>query len=652
MKPEAVLQALLAMDELPALVGADWPEVLPRLQAPLDRLKATGDPDVTADLVLVLRAYPAARTRLQAATAAEPAVGQGATVFADRSTATRRTTRGMSAFGRGGGDGEPAVAPGPSLAVLTDRLGSRLVEARRALDAEPAEPAPAPLATCHVHAEMDRTMVVDRTATVEVTVAREAIGGAIHEAAAEGVAEVDPGKRLILQVLPKTNVEVVGESRAEIDVPATGEPQTVYFDVRAPDTGQASLWVVARQGQVPLVTLKLTALVALAGSRAGSTTRQTAEGQASGAPPLAEPLHQLRISQAERGGNVYYEYELEAPALDLLDRFESRPITGDPQKYVSSLHKRIEDRWLSTQGDVVEFTQELREFGGELLDELIPEPLQQILWVNRRRFTSIQVLATEPFIPWELVHLRQPGRPLPRETRFLGQMGLVRWLYDCGWPPERLQVRPTRARYVIPDYPDRRYVLPEAQLERKFLEEAFGALAVEPQPTPVRKLISSKGAFDLLHFAGHGAADTDAITEARLLLQGRIEAGRYIEAPFTTTTVNNRSDLTGADGSRPLVVLNACQAGRLGYALTGIGGFAQAFLHGGAGAFIGTQWSVGDAPARVFTETFYRRMLDGATVAEATVDSRERARADGDATWLAYAVYGHPNARLVRQEHP
>ena len=281
-------------------------------------------------------------------------------------------------------------------------------------------------------------------------------------------------------------------------------------------------------------------------------------------PQFTEPLHQLRISQAERAGTMYYEYELEAPELGLLDLFESRPITGDPQKYVSSLHERIEDRWLSAKGDVEEFTQELSEFGGELLDELIPDKLQEILWVNRRRLTSIQVLATEPFIPWELVHLRQPGRPLPRETRFLGQMGLVRWLYDSRWPPERLQVRPNRARYVIPDYPDRRYELPEAEAERQFLEEAFGATAVEPQPTPVRNLISAKGAFDLLHFAGHGAAETDAITEARLFLQGRIEDGQYIEAPFTTTTVNTRANLTGTDGSRPLVVLNACQAGRLG----------------------------------------------------------------------------------------
>ena len=368
MKPEAVLQALLAIwDELPALVGADWPKILPRLEALLDRLKATGDPDVTADLVLALRAYPAARARLQAAAAAESASGQERTVSSDRPTATRRTTRGLPAYletagepaspnrgGLGGDDGEPAVAAGPSLAVLTDRLGSRLVEARRALEAEPAVPAPAPSATCHVRAEMDQTMTVDRTATVEVTVSREAIGGAIHEAADEGVAEVDPGKRLILQVLPKTNVEVVGESRAEIDVPATGDPQTVYFDLRPTDPGNASVWVVVRQGQIPLVTLKLTARITRAASRAHTAKRSSAEAQAGDAAPLTEPLHQLRISQMERGGSLYYEYELEAPAFGLLDQFESAPITGNPQDYVSDLFKRIEERWLSTKGDVEE----------------------------------------------------------------------------------------------------------------------------------------------------------------------------------------------------------------------------------------------------------------------------------------------------------
>ncbi len=105
----------------------------------------------------------------------------------------------------------------------------------------------------------------------------------------------------------------------------------------------------------------------------------------------------------------------------------------------------------------------------------------------------------------------------------------------------------------------------------------------------------------------------------------------------------------GPDGNRAVIVLNACQAGRLGFKLTGIGGFAQAFLKRGAGAFVGTLWSVVDQPARTFVETFYSELLKEASLAEATITAREEARQAGDATWLAYAVYGHPHARVIRQ---
>jgi hypothetical protein len=656
MTPAAALRALLDIwDELPSLVGPDWPEIVPNLQALVERLNVSQDLDVTTDLMLALRPYPMARTRLEAAAAAISASDDQPTSWNSAITApSRRRTRSIGVDAEGGhrelrgGLGDRDGAPDDaSRADVTGQLGSIITEPRQGSEAESATAGAPPTATCHVLAAMDDTLTVDQVTTIEVTVSRETIVGAVGVAADEGTAGVAPDKRLIIQLLPKANLEAVGESRVEIDVPATGDPTHVYFDVRPTDAGEARAWVVVRQGQIPLITLRLTAIISDAVSAGHTAKRTSAEGQAADVAQLGEPLQQLRISQLERGGTHYYAYELEAPALDLLDTYESRPITGDIEGYVSSLYKRIEDRWLSTNGDVAEFAQELREFGGELLDELIPEPLQELLWVNRRRLASIQVLATEPFIPWELVHLRQPGKPLPKETRFLGQMGLVRWLYGSGWPPDHLRVRPNRARYVIPDYPDERYALPETKLEREFLEQTFGATAVDPQPTAVRTLISTKGSFDLLHFAGHGAADSSAISEARLLLQGRIEDGQYIEASLTATTVDSRADLTGSDGARPVVVLNACQAGRLGYRLTGIGGFAEAFLKGGAGAFIGTQWSVGDAPARVFTETFYRRLLEGDTVAQATVAGRERARADGDATWLAYAVYAHPYARLT-----
>ena len=67
--------------------------------------------------------------------------------------------------------------------------------------------------------------------------------------------------------------------------------------------------------------------------------------------------------------------------------------------------------------------------------------------------------------------------------------------------------------------------------------------------------------------------------------------------------------LQDGEDHRPIIVLNACRAGRLGIQLTRVGGFAKAFICQGAGLFIGAQWSVGDTPARTFTEAPYRICL-------------------------------------------
>ena len=69
-----------------------------------------------------------------------------------------------------------------------------------------------------------------------------------------------------------------------------------------------------------------------------------------------------------------------------------------------------------------------------------------------------------------------------------------------------------------------------------------------------------------------------------------------------------------------------------------------------AGAFIGSLWAVGDRPARVFSETLYSALIDGANLAEATRKAREKAMGDGDATWLAYVVYGHPYLKVTLQK--
>jgi CHAT domain-containing protein len=227
-------------------------------------------------------------------------------------------------------------------------------------------------------------------------------------------------------------------------------------------------------------------------------------------------------------------------------------------------------------------------------------------------------------------------------------MGLVRWLHNVnGLPPLTLQLRPNKAWYVIPDYPYPDWQLPETAKERQYLVDKFNATPVEPQPNPVLQLLTAAGSFDLLHFACHGEAEQDNISRARVVLEGRIEGQNFVPAYLNASTIEQYARLRGPDGLQAIVVLNACQTGRLGYKLTGIGGFAQAFLRAGAGAFVGTLWSVGDIPARAFTEAFYDALQEGKSIAEATTAARAKARADGDATWLAYVVYAHPEAKLT-----
>jgi len=560
---------------------------------------------------------------------------------------------------------------------------------------------------CYVYAEMDDRVIVDWLTTLEVIVSGDRLEWQSSATAQSGKISVDSTKRIVVQVIAKSNfvVEKVRyrrtliyrifqfifglitnslrhrADRVELAPPKSGRQSKLYFDLRATDLGEGEVWVVVRQGQVSLLQLSLKPLIvsnraearlptpaqlastqttfgrttfapgllsstAAPAEQEPTVTKIRTEGSITEFPTQPESLHQLRIIEQRNGNLISYRYELDSPALKIFQDFQSQPITSERLDYVEHLYQEIESRWGSSADDVEAFTAELRAFGGKLFDELFPEALRSILWQRHNQIQSIMVISTEPFIPWELVHLKQPGQShLPEETKFLGQMGLVRWLYGSS-PPQTMQIRPTRAKYVIPQYPDSRYRLPQAEQELQFLEDTFQAIAIDPQPTPVRNALET-GNFDLLHFAGHGLAEQGNIANAKLMLQGRVENGKYVQSYLNATTVEQYCKLSSSN--RPMIVLNACEAGRKGYTLTGVGGFAQAFLKGGAGVFVGTLWSVGDRPARVFTETFYKGLMAGLPLAEATVRARETSRQSGDATWLAYVVYGHPHLKVEHE---
>lgn len=172
----------------------------------------------------------------------------------------------------------------------------------------------------------------------------------------------------------------------------------------------------------------------------------------------------------------------------------------------------IENRWVSSQKDARAFEREMRAYGGQLLDELVPIDVQQDLWELRDQLRAIHVLSEEPFIPWEVVHLKPPPQPggtpppAPREPHFLAQKGLVRWLHNRGKAPREIHIREGRAFYVIPDYPHRDFKLPAAQAEIPFLEQRLHATPLAAESNAIVELLEKPGAVDLFHFSGHGGA--------------------------------------------------------------------------------------------------------------------------------------------------
>jgi CHAT domain-containing protein len=257
--------------------------------------------------------------------------------------------------------------------------------------------------------------------------------------------------------------------------------------------------------------------------------------------------------------------------------------------------------------------------------------------------------AGELDVPWEVVHLVPPagvaddGRP-----RFLSAYGLTRWVYDTAHPTE-LHVDSGRVRYVCPEYAEQTLHLTHTAEERRFLEERFAATTVDPDDADGITALMHDG-FDLLHFAGHGRWNDASPQAQELLLAGfraqeEVPRARYSDDELR----HDLPDVGSADAAAagPFVFLNACDIGRLPSGPASLGGFPEAFLRGGAAAFVGCSWAVGDDPAATFVEAFYRALAeDDATIADATRAARRAAREEADLSELAYAVYAHPHARM------
>lgn len=492
---------------------------------------------------------------------------------------------------------------------------------------------------------MPAEVEVDEVVTVDVTVALKELAIVTERAGATGAAVVDIERPLVFDVRARKGFELVGDARAEIAALRPGDDQTdLFFDVRATDIGPGEVDVVVRQGQVPLVMLKMEPRVVKEKSqRVRSLTR--AEALVADAPRLKGPINELIIWEQTVHGETCLKFMFRSPELDIRASAESAAIPGGLGAFVANVYQSIEDSWTLRKHTPEQFKKDLQAIGMTMFDQIVPPEIQKVLWDNRKDLKGIQVLSDEPYIPWEIVHLKGSGATT-RQEWFLGQLGLVRWLDNLegnGFGPEHIDINEAVA--VVPDYPDHPdWKLTEPAAELAYLEQALGARRMASTRNEIDRMLETPGSFDLFHFAGHGSAP-DGVLDASLILGVEPDGHEWLTERLDSMTVQQFANLA-SNGKRPMVVLNACQVGRLQERLGGTGGFAKAFLSKGAGLFVSSLWAVGDEPAREFVEGLYESLLSGSMVSEAVIHARTRARNSGDVTWLAYTVYGNPHATV------
>jgi hypothetical protein len=348
----------------------------------------------------------------------------------------------------------------------------------------------------------------------------------------------------------------------------------------------------------------------------------------------------LRITATVQGRTQTHEVDLDK--VDMIDG-----VYNDVREIRRKLGKSRDAQDMATAHAA------LRESGSKLAEQLFGEEIGALLWRRRNHLTHLVVQSSgEVDIPWEIVHLVPPsGRPDDVRTNFLGDKGLTRWVYDTARPTE-LPVRVDRVIGIAPDYADPDLKLARTQEELRALRKYLtGQGRVVETKDDLRTAI--KEGFDLVHFAGHGRwRETDPrgqeIAFAAFMSANDDGTASYRDAD-ARQDVPELDDPTAAE-SQPIVFLSACDVGRLRAGAAGLGGFAEVFLRGGVGVFIGCSWAVQDDAASAFVKTFYRLALEqGVTLGEATLAARRAAHRAGDLNALAFTVFGDPRARLVRQ---
>lgn len=455
---------------------------------------------------------------------------------------------------------------------------------------------------------------------------------------------------IILLSVENEALGIVGSGEMKVFPPASGQPSVGNFIVKGLKAGVVRLAVTFRQGGSELGVIGLAVEVVANGAK-----ERSAQGRATATPadPADDDKLAVMIEQRAENGRVFYRYTLHSEALNIqYEAFDSKPLLDRgggaatiAQAFVERIYTRVTQE-LKSYDDLKALQREARALGAGLSRELFEPDVARRLWPLRDRVKLIQIRSWEPYIPWELVRLHNPDTD-ETDDRFLAEYSLVRTLTDRE-PVRQLPMK--KWSYLAATYPMGSFAPVGAELNYFTSTTTPSLLARSIAPDPIAATKDAfydalaEGQFDVLHISCHAESAHQSIEDASLIIGDATAPGASKPhlIQVNAETVRNEAKLMGR---RPLVFLNACETARVGAVLTAWGGWPNVFVRAGAGAFVGAAWAVRDKPAAAFATAFYEALWNEKTLAEAAGAARQAAKKFGDASWLAFKVYGHPRAR-------
>jgi Uncharacterized protein conserved in bacteria len=440
------------------------------------------------------------------------------------------------------------------------------------------------------------------------------------------------GTKIDIVIHPIKGFAIDGASLLSMQVTAA-ETMPLLFKVRGTALGPGQLRVMAfRDGQaLAVVELRPTVVAAATGtSPPRALTGELAPAHARG------PDLMLMIRETQVGGKAAFTLELEAPYLNPSHNFTPfGPVVleTEPLGYFSEFFADIEGYDLSTIENQQIAAEQLKAKGANLFQRLFPKDLQTLLWELRDSNLVIHLQSNEPWIPWELCRLVGEENGDPVDGPFLCEaFAITRWQPGISTKPS---LSASKIALVVPADSGLALAATERDAILALADEHRSVERIDANFLALQRAFKA-GVYDAWHFTGHGA-DTSADPNKAMIL---LERGQLFTAD------NLAGEVRRLGKTRPLVFLNACQTGRGGLSLTGMGGWARQFLAADAGAFIGTYWSVTDQSACDFAQALYAQLLAGEPVGKAMQAARGTIRNSGDLTWLAYTAFADPLATV------